>query len=215
MINRRESPIQDEYIEKYFAEARLDLTATLDAQDYYRTDTHWRQESLLETAQALCEALGVPSPKAEDYTVTALERPFYGVYYGQAALPMEADTIRILESDLLKACTVYDFESGKTGAVYDMGKLDSKDMYEVYLSGPRSLLTVENPKADTDRELILFRDSFGSSIAPLLMQGYAKITLVDVRYIQPELLIRFVDFADKDVLFLYSTLVLNNSATIK
>ena len=193
----------------------VDLTATLDAQDYYRTDTHWRQESLLETAQALCEALGVPSPKAEDYTVTALERPFYGVYYGQAALPMEADTIRILESDLLKACTVYDFESGKTGAVYDMGKLDSKDMYEVYLSGPRSLLTVENPNADTDRELILFRDSFGSSIAPLLMQGYAKITLVDVRYIQPELLIRFVDFADKDVLFLYSTLVLNNSATIK
>ena len=195
--------------------SHVDLTATLDAQDYYRTDTHWRQESLLETAQALCEALGVPSPKAEDYTVTALERPFYGVYYGQAALPMEADTIRILESDLLKACTVYDFESGKTGAVYDMGKLDSKDMYEVYLSGPRSLLTVENPNADTDRELILFRDSFGSSIAPLLMQGYAKITLVDVRYIQPELLSRFVDFAGKDVLFLYSTLVLNNSATIK
>ena len=195
--------------------SHVDLTATLDAQDYYRTDTHWRQESLLETAQALCEALGVPSPKAEDYTVTALERPFYGVYYGQAALPMEADTIRILESDLLKACMVYDFESGKTGAVYDMGKLDSKDMYEVYLSGPRSLLTVENPKADTDRELILFRDSFGSSIAPLLMQGYAKITLVDVRYIQPELLSRLVDCAGKDVLFLYSTLVLNNSATIK
>ena len=36
MINRRESPIQDEYIEKYFAEARLDLTATLDASEAYR-----------------------------------------------------------------------------------------------------------------------------------------------------------------------------------
>lgn len=36
MINRRESPIQDEYIEKYFAEAQLDLTATLDASDAYR-----------------------------------------------------------------------------------------------------------------------------------------------------------------------------------
>ena len=30
MINRRQSPIQDEYIEKYFAEKELDLTATLD-----------------------------------------------------------------------------------------------------------------------------------------------------------------------------------------
>ena len=36
MINRRQSPIQDEYIEKYFAEKELYLTATLDAEAAYR-----------------------------------------------------------------------------------------------------------------------------------------------------------------------------------
>ena len=36
MINRRQSPIQDEYIEKYFTEKELDLTATLDAEMAYR-----------------------------------------------------------------------------------------------------------------------------------------------------------------------------------
>ena len=36
MINRRQSPIQDEYIEKFFAEKALDLTATLDAEKAYR-----------------------------------------------------------------------------------------------------------------------------------------------------------------------------------
>ena len=35
MINRRESPIRDEYIEKYFREKKLDLTATLDAEKAY------------------------------------------------------------------------------------------------------------------------------------------------------------------------------------
>ena len=35
MINRRQSPIQDEYIEKYFAEKQLNLTATLDAKWAY------------------------------------------------------------------------------------------------------------------------------------------------------------------------------------
>ena len=35
-INRRQSPIQDEYIEKYLAEKELDLTATLDAEAAYR-----------------------------------------------------------------------------------------------------------------------------------------------------------------------------------
>ena len=36
MINKRVSPIQDEYIEKYFAEKKLDLTATLDAESAYK-----------------------------------------------------------------------------------------------------------------------------------------------------------------------------------
>ena len=36
MINRRQSPIQDEYIEKFFAEKELDLTATLDAETAYK-----------------------------------------------------------------------------------------------------------------------------------------------------------------------------------
>ncbi len=36
LINRRKSPIQDDYIEKYFAEKQLDLTATLEAEDAYR-----------------------------------------------------------------------------------------------------------------------------------------------------------------------------------
>jgi UDPglucose 6-dehydrogenase len=36
MINRRESPIQDEYIDKYFAEKELDLVATLDGEAAYR-----------------------------------------------------------------------------------------------------------------------------------------------------------------------------------
>ena len=36
MINRRQSPIQDEYIERYLAEKELNLTATLDAEAAYK-----------------------------------------------------------------------------------------------------------------------------------------------------------------------------------
>ena len=193
----------------------VDLYSSLKAEDYYRTDIHWRQENLLETAGTLCEALGIPVPRQEDYTVTALQRPFYGVYYGQAALPMEPETMYVLESELLANCRVYDYESGAVSSVYNMEKLDSRDLYDVYLSGSRSLLTIENPAGPEDRELILFRDSFGSAIAPLLVQGYGKITLVDIRYIQIDVLPRFLEFHGQDVLFMYSVPVLNNSETIK
>ena len=194
---------------------QISLTGSLDIDDYYRTDTHWRQEKLFDAAAILCDALGVEAPDPADYALTAMDRPFYGVYYGQAALPMEPETMYILESDLLTDCAVYDHESGKTGSVYDRSKLESKDLYDIFLSGSRSLLTIVNPGAETDRELIVFRDSFGSAMIPLLLNQYAKVTAVDIRYIQPAMLERFVEFHGQDVLFLYSTLVLNNSETIK
>lgn len=193
----------------------VDLTDTLGIDAYYRTDTHWRQEKLLPAAQVLSQAMGLTIPKAADFTVTQVEQPFYGVYYGQAALPMPADTIYLLESSLLSDCRVYNHEKGTWGPVYDLVRLTGKDPYEVFLSGPQSLLTIENPNAGTNRELIVFRDSFGSSLVPLLVQDYETVTLVDIRYLSSALLDRFVDFHGQDVLFLYSTLVLNNSAALK
>ena len=193
----------------------IDLTGSLAEGDYYRTDTHWRQEHLLNAAGVICEAMGVTAPKAEDYTPKALERPFYGVYYGQAALPMEPESMYLMQSSLLDASTVYDHETGKTGAVYDLSKLDSRDLYDMYLSGARALLTIENPHGQAEKELIVFRDSFGSSMVPLLVQDYAKVTLVDTRYISSDLLDQFIDFHGQDVLFLYSTLILNNSSAMK
>ena len=193
----------------------IDLYGALEADDYYRTDVHWRQENLFDAATVICDTLGVTAPDPADYMMTAVERPFYGVYYGQAALPMEPETMYILENDQLKDCRVYDYESGQYTDVYNMEKLTSRDLYDVFLSGSRSLLTIENPNAEGDRELILFRDSFGSSMAPLLVQDYAKVTLVDHRYIQIDDLDRFLDFHGQDVLMLYSVPVLNNSQTIK
>lgn len=193
----------------------ISLTESLSLEDYYRTDTHWRQEQLMEAAGVICQSMGIQPPKAEDYNAAALERPFYGVYYGQAALPMEPETMFLLKSDLLEACTVYDYETGSYGSVYDLTKLDSRDLYDVYLSGARALLTIENPNAETDQELIVFRDSFGSSLVPLLVQGYAKVTLVDIRYISSDLLETYLDFHGQDVLMLYSTLILNSSSAMK
>lgn len=85
----------------------------------------------------------------------------------------------------------------------------------MFLSGPAAVLTVENPGAKTDRELIVFRDSFGSSLVPLLLPGYSKVTLLDIRYVPTACLEEYVEFGDQDVLFLYSPLVLNQSAMLK
>ena len=174
----------------------IDLTGSLTADDYYRTDLHWRQDRLVPTAKTLA-------------------RDYYGLYYGYAALPVKPETISYLTSDTIDHAIVTNFETNRTCAVYDMEKAAGKDPYEMFLSGSVSLLTIENPNAKTDKELVIFRDSFASSLAPLLLDGYAKITLVDIRYLPSARLGSFLTFTDQDVLFLYSVNVLNNSETIK
>ena len=131
-----------------------------------------------------------------------LPTPYYGVYYGYAALPMEPDTIRYLTNDTLESCTVYHYETGQTTGIYDGEKGAGRDPYEWFLSGSESLL-------------VIFRDSFASSLAPLLVEQYAKITLVDIRYLSSTTLGKYLTFTDQDVLFLYSVPVLNHSDTLK
>ena len=192
----------------------VDLTDSLTVDDYYRTDTHWRQEEILPVAQKLSSALGVPGPKPEDFRKTPLSRPFYGVYYGQAALPMASETMYVMESDVLSGAVVTNLETNKTHAVYDLSKENGKDQYDVFLGGPVSIQVVENPQGP-DRELIVFRDSFGSSLVPLLVGDYSRVTLIDTRYVPAAYLKKFVDFHGQDVLMLYSPMVLNQSTMLK
>ena len=191
----------------------IDIFGDLQLEDYYKTDTHWRQEKILDVAEKLANAMG--TQLTGSYTENTLDRDFYGVYYGQSALPLQPEKIHYLTSDILDQCKVYDLQNEKESTVYDMEKAYGKDAYEMFLSGSISLMTIENPNASNDRELVVFRDSFGSSITPLLVSGYSKITLVDIRYLPSAYLSRFVEFENQDVLFLYSTSVLNNSDTLK
>ena len=191
----------------------INIFPLLSANDYYNTDTHWKQEKLANVAEKLL--IGMGNAIDTEYGVIQAAGDFYGVYYGQAALNVMPDKIRYLTNETIEKLQVFSYESNKEIPVYDLEKMSEDDPYELYVGGPLSLVTIDNPMALTDKELIIFRDSFGSSIAPLLAEGYKKVTLVDVRYIQPSVLKAYIDFNNKDVLFLYSTMVLNNSETLK
>ena len=196
----------------------IELADLLSVEDYYRTDTHWKQECLDKpggVADRLAESMG--NTRKWEYQEMISEEPFYGVYHGQSALPLTPDSLTYLTNDLLEACTVTSLDTGSpvVKEMYDLQELSGKDPYEMFLSGSDALLVVDNPNATTNKELVVFRDSFASSLIPLLVESYRKVTLVDIRYINSGILGNFIEFTDQDVLFLYSTLVLNSSISFK
>ncbi len=221
----------------------IDIFDELTLTDYYRTDTHWRQDKILPVAEkilsAMCDNINNNTKKykknTEDYVVHEYY-PFYGVYCGQSALDPESDTIYYLTNDVLDGCVVYDYETKREIPLYDVPDINaanvsgadnssnsvnsnssnsSKDAYDIFLGGTKALLRIDNPARPDGGELIIFRDSYGASLAPLLAEEYSSVILVDTRYVSSTVLGEYIDFNGQDVLLLYSTLLLNESFALK
>ena len=192
----------------------ISLTDTLAAGDFYRTDLHWDQTKLGPVVDTLGAAMGFTG-NMSGFT-QQLAGQFAGAYAGQWALPVAPEPLAYLQNPGLTATYLNPAtQTMEPGPVYDPTALTGVDPYNLFLGGPQPLVQLTNANATTDRELFLFRDSFGSSLAPLLAGTYAKVTLIDLRYINAKLLDQFVDFTPgSDALFLYSSQILNNSSTL-
>lgn len=191
----------------------IDLTKSLTLEDYYYTDLHWRQESLDKVVTTLSEKMNFQITD-KDYIVESYS-PFYGAYYGQSALNVKPDTINYLTNNIIENAIVTNLEDKTSNSVYNKNKLGTLDSYDVFLSGATPFLEIVNPLYEGTKELIIFRDSFGSSLAPLLIEGYSKITLIDLRYVNLATVEQLIEFNTQDVLFLYSTLVINSSSILR
>lgn len=207
----------DEFIEKMLSNVEfmeyINIKDSLSVEDYYASDTHWRQEQLVDIAEILVNGMG--GNYDSKYDKNTLDVDFYGVYAGRSPKPLDPETIYYLTNANMENIKVFDWENNREISLYDMEKAHGKDAYDMFLSGELSKVTIENPNAKTDKELVVFRDSYGRSILPLMADDYAKITVIDIRYQIPQILLMGVNFENADVLFLYSTLILNNSSELK
>lgn len=192
----------------------INIFDCLEINDYFNTDTHWKQENLSKVVDRISTNM-----KFNEYLKTPYKKQtitdFYGVYYGQLAYNMKPDNIICLNNDIIENSTVYNYETNKTTKVYDFEKLNSSDKYDIYLSGASPLLTITNDNCQRNKELIVFRDSFASSIIPLFIEAYNKITVIDTRYMSTDQIKDYVKFNNQDVIFMYSTLIINNSYSLK
>lgn len=190
----------------------INIFDILKLDDYYKTDSHWKQENLINVAKKIGQEMNIElQQQYEEKTITE----FNGVYSGRLAISNEKDKIKVLTNSILENCKVYNYEKEEYTSIYNMDKINSVDKYDIYLSGSVPLISIENPQNENGKELIVFRDSYASSLIPLLIEGYSKITLIDTRYISSQILDKYVEFSNQDILFVYSILLINNSTTLK
>lgn len=190
----------------------IDIFQNLKLDSYYYTDSHWKQEKLQSVAKTIADNMNFSITQNYNEQKVAT---FKGVYAGQLPINTKEDEIKILVNDAITDANVYNYETKEQGGIYNFKKLSGYDKYDIYLSGATPLIEISNSNNKTNKTLVIFRDSYASSLAPLLMEGYSKIILVDTRYISPKILNEYVNFENADILFIYSTLVINSSMALK
>lgn len=191
------------------------LEDRLSIEDYYRTDLHWRQECLPDVADFLLASMGITG-NGKQFELKDATDNFYGAYAAASAFRTEPDTIRYYEDSRIASMQVYDYEKKEYVSVYAPERLGETDDYDFFLWGARALLIIENAQSETDRKLLIFRDSFAGSLAPLLAESYKTTTLVDLRYVSVSHAMELLsDTSYEDVLFLYSADSLNNSDSLR
>ena len=188
----------------------IDLTDTLESDSFYKTDFHWDQTKLNGVMTALGENMNF------NYYSSQYEQEFagdfQGTYSGQFVFPDFRDYLLFLTNPILSAKKMNSLTKEiESTPIYDLERFNGVDPYDIFLSGAQPLVILENESIENGRTLYVFRDSFSSSLAPLLAGAYSTVTLIDLRYIDLRTLERYVEFKPgSDVLFIYSSIVLNN-----
>lgn len=187
----------------------LDMRGVLkknrDKKLYYKTDHHWTTEAAY---LAFLEAGKTMGYNGSEITFDAL--PVTGRFQGTLSAKSgfrsgEKEELEVyLPKDGSPSSVVnYVDEQKKTASFYDTGKLDTRDGYACFLGGNHPLIRIETP-VQSDKTLLVLKDSYANCYLPFLATQYRKIVAVDPRYYYGDLEELMQVEEIQEVLYLYN-----------
>lgn len=197
-----------------FVDVRGTFAANKDQTElYYRTDHHWTTDAAYLAWQELYEAMEMTS--SVGYTSGVVSNSFGGALLSSSGFAAEQyDSISVYMPDENPLYTVtYDTEQRMTASIYAPEYLDSDDPYQIFFGGNHAKLTIRTA-VDTDRKLLVFKDSYANCLIPFLIPDFAQITVIDPRYYYDDLDMEMLSAGYTDVLFLYNVNTLSEDSCL-
>ena len=150
---------------------------------YYHTDHHWTTHGAYIGYQAYCKAAGLTAIPEADFQQDCVTTDFHGTIFSKlhdSTVP--GDAITLYENPANQLTVSYPDTGEVTDTLYNLDYLTQKDKYSMFLSNLHPLVEITNATADSDRQLVLIKDSYANSMVPFLVQHYQKIYVFDTRY---------------------------------
>lgn len=180
---------------------------------YYKTDHHWTSKGAMYGFEAAAPALQITDP-VKAYSTYTVSTTFEGTMASTSGYHAVKDSIEVYApSDTEVKYIVSDSDNAeKRTTIYDTDALGEKDQYQVFFGGNHSLVDISTVN-ETDRKLLIFKDSYANCFVPFLLPYYSEIIMVDPRYYYDNVDMVIENYAITDVLFLYNmdTFMTDNS----
>lgn len=194
------------------------LNASKEDYIYYRNDHHWTSLGAYYAYSTAISKMGFSSVPYSRYDVEHASSEFQGTYYSKTLYDkLQPDTLDIYtckDGSNVVSCTVSNgIEDKEYDSIYFREFLDVKDKYSTYLGTNQACIKIKT-NLQSDRKILIFKDSYANSFVPFLTQHFSEITVLDMRYVN-----NFRDYALPEdythILFLYNSTTFSSDENIK
>lgn len=188
----------------------IDATTVLDQHAdeyiYYRTDQHWTSLGAFYVFAEAAEALGVEGNEQSSFVAYPVSTTFNGILSANSGVKLGVtDEIYVYMKKETSTGVVVNYvdEQRKTTSWYDSSKLEERNQYEVFLGGDSSVVDIKTT-SDSERRILIVKDSYANCFVPFLESYFREIIMVDPRYYSGTIDEIMDTYRITDVMFLYS-----------
>lgn len=173
---------------------------------FYKTDHHWTSLGAFYTFSAVAEQMKIKADSASYFVSYPVSTTFNGMLAAKSGcrLNVKEEIYIYVPRDTDNDVVVnYVDEQRKTTSLFDVSKLETRDQYAVFLGENTSVVDIKTV-SDSQRRLLLIKDSYANSFVSFLAPHFREIVLVDPRYYGGTIDEIMDTYRISDVLFLYS-----------
>lgn len=185
----------------------VNVTDTLCAKNteelFYRTDHHWTSLAAAYSFEKIAPALNLKVPVLSEYVRYTVSDSFEGTLSSKSGSHKVTDKVEIF---VPKTNVEYFVQRPDTEAVcsmYNREALNGKDHYTVFFGGNHPRVDI-GTTAETQKNLLVFKDSYANCFIQFLYPYYENIIMVDPRYYYDNVDTIMKNDGITDVLFLYN-----------
>ncbi|MDD5924027.1 MAG: DHHW family protein [Clostridia bacterium] len=161
-------------------------SASSDNKLFFKTDHHWTSLGAYSAYSSLCDAMGLDKKSEDDFIIESYDN-FYGTSYSTSAYYLtKREEIEVWRDKESLGVADIEIIEGQKSEKYDNmffdDNLKGDDKYTVFLDGNHSMVKIHNDSADSNKKLLIIKDSFAHCLTPFLSAHYSDIVMVDLRY---------------------------------